>query len=87
METNKCKYCGVELQKVLMPPESDWGVEYFMVCMNDDCQYYVRGWKWMEENYRVKASYRYKFNPENNDEGPLPVRSAEDYKNFIVHKF
>jgi hypothetical protein len=57
MDTKTCKYCGGELEKVLMPVESDWGVEYFLVCMNDECSYFVRGWDWMKEKYKVHASY------------------------------
>ena len=48
------------MSKVLMPPESDWGVEYFMICMHDNCPYFVKGWDWMMEKYKVKASYRNK---------------------------
>ena len=86
MEIRKCKYCGCELDKVMMPPETDWGVEYFYVCMNDECEYYVKGWQWMYEKYNVKASYRYKYNPFQSDEGPIPVRSPEDYRGWVVPK-
>ena len=29
----------------------------------DDCPYYLRGWEWMERQYGVKSSYRYRFDP------------------------
>ena len=86
METKKtCKYCGGELTKVNMPMESDWQVEYFMICLSDECPYYVRGWNWMEEQYKVKASYRYKYNPLNGDEGPMPIKSPSDLKDMVAN--
>ena len=87
MEKKKCKYCGEELKKVLIPPQSDWGVEHFLVCMNDECSYYVQGWNWMKEKYKVNASYRYKYNPEKDDDGPIPVKSPDDMKDWVVVQF
>ncbi len=86
MKEKVCKYCGKKLEKVLMPPESDWGVEYFLICMSDECPYYVRGWTWMKERFKVSASYRYKYNPENGEEGPIPVKSPDDMKDWVVRK-
>jgi hypothetical protein len=79
-----CKYCESKLVKVEIPPDSDWGVDFLMVCMNDDCGYYQRGWEWMWKNYEVKSSYRYHFNPSSGYEGPLHVTKPDDYKNFII---
>ena len=87
MEKHVCKYCGKELDKVLMPPESDWGVEYFFICMNDECSYFVRGWDWMQEKFKVHASYRYKYDPEKDTSGPIPVKSPQDMKDWVVVKF
>lgn len=84
MEEKICKHCGKKMTKVLMPPDTDWGVEYFLICMNDDCQYYVRGWDWMKEKYQVTASYRHKYNPENDSFGPIPVKDPTDYKHYIA---
>lgn len=87
MEKHVCKYCGKELEKVLIPPESKWGVEYFLVCMNDDCSYFLRGWEWMKNKYEVHASYRYKIDPVSKKEGPIPVKSFDDMKDWVVHQF
>ncbi len=87
MEKLICKHCGAELSKVLMPKESDWGVEYFFICMNDECSYFVRGWDWMMERFSVKSSYRFKIDPETGASGPIPVTSPDDMKNWVVHKF
>ncbi|MDQ1265132.1 MAG: hypothetical protein QG635_282 [Bacteroidota bacterium] len=79
-----CKHCGGELTKVLMPVDSDWGVEYLMICMNDECGYYQRGWEWMKEKFHQMASYRYKLDTFHNIDGPLPVRTPDDYKGYIA---
>ena len=87
MEKHVCKYCGKELEKVLIPPESKWGVEYFLVCMNDKCSYYTRGWEWMKNRYEVHASYRYRLDPDTSIDGPIPVKSPDDMKEWVVHQF
>ncbi|MFP4368790.1 MAG: hypothetical protein ACLFR2_04350 [Candidatus Kapaibacterium sp.] len=79
-----CKHCGSELKKVSLPVDSDFGVEYLMVCFNDECEYYKRGWNWMGENYNVRASYRYKYNTFTGEDGPLPVFSPHTFKTAIV---
>jgi hypothetical protein len=86
-ETNKipvCPHCNQELKKWHCPPESSWGVEFQYVCFNDDCPYFVKGWEWMKEKYNQHISYRYRFNPENNESGPLPVWSKDALKNSII---
>jgi hypothetical protein len=79
-----CPHCGVPLKKWLAPPESSWGTTVQLVCFNDECPYYVRGWKHMMENYEQKASYRYRYNPENGDYGPLPVWSPNALREGII---
>ena len=41
-----CPYCGESLQKWMVPdtPFNEWPNEFFYVCFNDDCPYFVRGW-------------------------------------------
>jgi hypothetical protein len=41
----------------------------------------------MKEKFKVSASYRYKFNPVNGDDGPIPVKSVNDMKDWIVVQF
>jgi hypothetical protein len=79
----KCKYCGSELKKVMLPYDSDFLVDYLWVCLNDECDYYKRGWKWMEDKYHVRASYRYKYNSFTGNEGPLPVQSPYSWKDMV----
>ncbi len=84
MDKLVCKYCGSEIKKVFLPPDSDWGVEYIYVCLNDDCGYFKRGWDWMWNNYHVVASYRFMFNPFNGYKGPYPVSKQNDIKDAYV---
>ena len=37
-------------------------------------------------SYEVKASYRYRYDPENDSDGPLPVWSASAMKQWIVEE-
>lgn len=84
MEKKTCKHCGKEMNVVAMPFDSDWGGEYLMVCFNDECSYYQRGWDWMAQNYKVKSSYRYRINPSNGSEGPIPVTNPMYLRDLVI---
>ncbi len=79
-----CPHCGVKMMKWRTPPQSTWSSEFFYVCFNDDCQYYVRGWKHMSKRTRVTCSYRHRYDPETGTCGPLPVWSADAGKSEII---
>nr|CAJ31181.1 conserved hypothetical protein [uncultured sulfate-reducing bacterium] len=81
---NKCPHCGGKLSRWCPPPESAWGAGDLRVCFNDECSYYAHGWQWMKDNYQQHASYRYRYDPKNGDEGPLPVWSADALRDCIV---
>ena len=66
------------------PDNSSWGSAEMLVCFNDECPYYVRGWEWMKEKYGVSSSYRSSINPESGWTGPLPVASPDHLKPGIV---
>jgi len=82
--TLKCPYCNSTLKKWVTPPNSTWGTTFQFVCFNDECSYYVRGWEWMMTKFRVEASYRYRYNPNTGEKGPLPVWSPKAHKDKIV---
>ena len=79
-----CPHCCQPLVRWRNPQVSTWGAEFQYVCFNDQCPYFVRGWSWMQEQYSVAASYRFRLDPATGETGPLPVWSAEALKGGIV---
>jgi hypothetical protein len=83
-EPKTCPHCGGSLKKWLVPDEATWDDEFFLVCFNNDCPYYKRGWEWMKEQYNQQASYRYALNPNNGSSLMIPVWDAEATRQMIV---
>ena len=81
---NSCAHCGQPMRRWANPEMSSWSGAYQYVCFNDDCPYFVRGWGWMEREYGVTASYRYRLDPVNHESGPLPVWSSGDFRSGII---
>jgi hypothetical protein len=81
-----CPHCGSRLRKWLAPLGSDWTVDFFFVCFNDDCPYYGDGWDWMKQQYRQLASYRYMINPVTGVASPLAVWSASAMREMIAEE-
>jgi len=83
-EVPRCKHCGEPMKKWANPAFGTWHGEYQWVCFNDECDYYRRGWAWMEDQYNVTASYRWKIDPTTGEKGPLPVWSPQALKGDIL---
>jgi len=81
-----CSHCGSRLKKWLVPEKSSWDEEFFFVCFNDDCPYYVKGWNWMREQYNQNASYRYMVNPTTGGSSMIPVWSDTATQEMIVEE-
>ncbi len=79
-----CPHCGSDLSKWLVPDGASWDDEFFMVCFNNDCSYYQRGWDWMMEQYSQKASYRFAVNPNTGGTLMIPVWSDYATREMIV---
>lgn len=79
-----CPHCQSKLLRFTTPPATSWGGNIHLACFNDECPYFVRGWKWMAEKYEAHASYRFMVNPLNGAIGPLPVWSAQALRDCIV---
>ena len=83
-EIPKCSHCDAEMQKWKTPSQSTWSAPFHWVCFNDECPYFIRGWDWMMESQKVKASYRYRLDPETGASGPLPVWSYKAHRDQII---
>jgi len=85
-EKPKCPHCGEAMKKWKTPQASTWSTPFQWVCFNDECQYFVRGWDWMMESQKVKASYRCRMDPETGTCGPLPTWSYDAHKSSIIEE-
>jgi hypothetical protein len=81
----RCPHCNTELKKWEVPQTlfTPWPNEYFYVCMNDDCSYFIKGWETME-NQGVHGSYRLMYDPLTNSCQPVPVMSKKTLRDQIV---
>ena len=85
-EQPKCPHCDEPLSQWAVPPDSTWHTGFQWVCFSEECPYYVKGWEHMKVNYAQKASYRYRYNPGNDEHGPLPVWSPDAHRDRIIEK-
>jgi hypothetical protein len=79
-----CPHCGQEMKKWKVPIASTWANEFFYVCFNDECPYFVQGWEHMWEQQATKASYRCRLDPDTGEYGPIPVWSYDALKDDII---
>ena len=84
MVSRSCPHCGEALEKWRVPDGASWNEEFFLVGFNNDCPYYVRGWKWMKEQYNQAASYRFTRFPSTGASSMIPVWSDEATRQMIV---
>ena len=70
-----CPHCGAPLASLGLP-EALVAYAHDLACFNDDCPYYVRSFAWMEQQFGVKASYRYRIDAESGSASPLIARGC-----------
>jgi hypothetical protein len=83
-ESHTCPHCGERLRPFELPDGTGWDSPYHLACFNDECSYYREGWDWMMEKYEVKASYRYRVDPDSGKASPIPVWSADALRDRII---
>jgi hypothetical protein len=81
-----CKYCEQPMSKMMLPADSSFTSPWLYICFNDECGYFVRGWKVMEAQSMSHSSYRFKTDPFTGETGPFPVWSTEAMRNLIVEE-
>ena len=82
----RCPHCGQEMKKWRVPIASTWPNEFFYVCFNDACSYFVQGWERIWEQTATKASYRCRLDPDTGKCAPLPVWSYDALKDDIIEE-
>ena len=81
-----CPHCGSRLMPWRSPDMTTWGGNVQYVCFNDECEYFVRGWNWMQEHFEQQVSYRHRYDPETGDQGPFPVWSKSALRDLILEE-
>jgi hypothetical protein len=79
-----CPHCEKPLLPFSLPEEGGWESPFHLACFNDDCPYYRRGWEWMESQYGVRTSYRYRLDPATGSASPIAVWSPTALRDRIL---
>ncbi len=78
-----CPHCGARLERFQLP-DTGFDHDFDLACFNDECPYYVRGWVWMEQQFGVKTSYRYRVDGRNGYASPIAVWSPTALRSSIL---
>ncbi|MGD2269401.1 MAG: hypothetical protein PVI06_03300 [Desulfobacterales bacterium] len=79
-----CPYCKKQMKKWKVPENSTWPFDFFYVCFNDDCPYFIEGWQHLWQEQQTRASYRCRLDPDSGKCVPLPVWSPDALKDDIM---
>jgi hypothetical protein len=79
-----CPHCSQPLTPFCLPEDGGWDGRFQLACFNDDCPYFARGWVWMEAQYGVRSSYRYRLDPASGQASPIPVWSRTALRDRII---
>jgi len=75
-EAPTCPHCQ-QLMEQMDSRHLDWGTTFLWVCSNNNCVFFMKGWKHMMDNYGQLVSYRYMVTPDNGTQGVIPAFSHE----------
>jgi len=80
-----CPHCDTPLEKLEVPQGNlaEWPNEYFYVCLNDNCLYFIRGWDAMATQGN-HCSYRLLYDPINDCCQPAPVHNRNELRDCVV---
>jgi len=83
-KTLRCPHCDSELKKWEVPQSifTEWPNDYFYICFNDECPYFVRGWEAMAAQGN-HCSYRLMYDPLTDCCQPAPVQTPEALRDGI----
>ncbi len=84
VDYSECPHCNGKMDKWSTPDNSTWVNEFYLVCFNDDCPYFIKGWAHLKNTQNVNASYRHQVNPETGVSSPLPCWSKDAHKDRII---
>lgn len=84
-----CLHCGQPMKK-WAASQNDFGdgmgfcTDVMLVCFNDECPIYVKGWNSLFNSVRRIGSVRYFYNPDDGDQGVLPVAHRDALRGDII---
>ncbi|MBF0180375.1 MAG: hypothetical protein HQM03_10175 [Magnetococcales bacterium] len=86
----ECPHCQVPMKKWAAGGHNFTGdgmgftSDVMLVCFNDDCPMFVKGWDSLYNTMRRVGSVRAFYNPEDGDEGVLPVGHRAALRGDII---
>ncbi len=88
-EKHTCPHCQTELTLCHAPAIHvgdglGWGSEYLLICLNDNCSLYTRGWDFIEQQYGHVGSYRYMEIPNSKESYSMMVGGQGAFTGSIV---
>jgi hypothetical protein len=75
-EAPTCPHCQ-QVMEQMDARHLDWGTTFLWVCFNNNCVFFMKGWKHMMDTYGQLVSYRYMVTPDNGSQGVIPAFSHE----------
>lgn len=75
-EAPTCPHCKSAMEQ-MDSRHLDWGLPFLWVCFNNNCTFFMKGWKHMMESYGQLVSYRFMIQPDSGSVGVIPAFSHE----------